>query len=77
MTSATALRPAISPTSWLKKPIDQDKALIGLLLAGDHAEQRGLAGAIGADQADFLAFLQGRGRLDKDQAGAVLLADIV
>jgi hypothetical protein len=28
---------------------------VGLLLAGDHAEQRGLAGAVGADDADDAA----------------------
>jgi hypothetical protein len=57
--------------------IDQDLATIRLLLPGDHAEQRGFAGAVGADQADLLALLQrGRG-LDEDQARAVLLTDVV
>jgi hypothetical protein len=37
--------------------IDRDLALVGLLLAGDHAEQRRLAGAVGADEADLLALL--------------------
>src|SRR3546814_3459669 len=31
---------------------DAQAAAVGLLLAGDHAEQRGLAGAVGADDAD-------------------------
>src|SRR3546814_19403526 len=31
---------------------DAQAAAVGLLLAGDHAEQRGLAGAVGADCAD-------------------------
>ena len=54
-----------------------DLALVGLLLAGDHAEQRGLAGAVGADEADLLA-LQERGRgLDEEDLVAVLLADVV
>jgi hypothetical protein len=38
--------------------IDRDLALVGRLLAGDHAEQRGLAGAVGTDQADLLALLE-------------------
>jgi hypothetical protein len=32
-----------------------DRAGVGLLLAGDHAEQRGLAGAVRADDADDAA----------------------
>ena len=35
--------------------IDRHLALVGLLLARDHPEQRGLAGAVGADEADLLA----------------------
>ena len=38
--------------------IDRDLAFVGLLLAGDHAEQRRLAGAVRPDQADLLALLQ-------------------
>ena len=55
--------------------IDRDLALVGGLLAGDEAEQRGLAGAVGADEADLLALLQGGGSLDEDDLLAVLLAD--
>ena len=40
--------------------IDGDLALVGLLLAGDQAEQRGLAGAVGSDEADLFAALQAR-----------------
>ena len=32
-----------------------DRAGVGLLLADDHAEERGLAGAVGADDADDAA----------------------
>ena len=57
--------------------VDRDLALVGLLLAGDHAEQRGLAGAVGADQADLLAAVErGRG-FDEQEMVAVLLADVV
>ena len=55
--------------------IDGDLALVGLLLAGDQAEQRGLAGAVGTDEADLLAALQSRRRLDEDDLLAVLFAD--
>ncbi len=40
--------------------LDRDLAFVGLFLAGDHAEQRGLAGAVGADEADLLAASAGR-----------------
>ena len=34
---------------------DRDRALVRLLLSRDHPEQRGLAGAVGADHADDAA----------------------
>ncbi len=52
--------------------IDRDLALVGLFLAGDHPEQRGLAGAVGADEADLLALLERRGGLDEEN----LVADL-
>ena len=56
--------------------IDRHLALVGLLLAGHHAEQRRLAGAVGPDKAGLLT-LQERGRsLDEQQAIAMLLADV-
>ena len=57
--------------------IDRDLALVGLFLAGDHPEQRRLAGAVGADKADLLALLKRRGRLDEEDLMADLLADVV
>jgi hypothetical protein len=39
----------------LHRLADLDRAGVGLFLAGDHAEQRGLAGAVGADDADDAA----------------------
>ena len=40
----------------------------GDFLADHHAEERGLAGAVGADQADLLAGVQLKGGVDEDQA---------
>ena len=82
ITSATALRPDISPTSWLKYPmvtsaIDGHLALVGLLLPDDHPEQRRLAGTIGTDKPHLLTPVEGGGSLDEDDLVAVLLADIV
>ena len=57
--------------------IDGDLAFVGLLLAGDHPEQSGLAGAIGADEADLFALLERRRSLDEEDLVADLLADIV
>ena len=52
-----------------------DLPLVGLLLAGDHPEQGGLAGAVGADQPDLLALLKrGRG-LDEHELPPVLFDD--
>ncbi len=42
---------------------DLDGALVGLLLAGDHAEQRGLAGAVGTDDAHDAARRQLEGEI--------------
>ena len=55
---------------------NRDLAFVGRFLADDHAEQRGLAGAVGADQADLLAGVQLKGGVDEDQLLAVLLVDI-
>jgi class 3 adenylate cyclase len=53
-----------------------DIALVGLFLAGDHAEERRLAGAVGADEADLLALVERCRGLDEEDAVAVLLADV-
>src|SRR5690606_23768809 len=39
----------------LHRLADADRAAVGLLLPGDHAEERGLAGAVRADDADDAA----------------------
>src|SRR5690606_17752906 len=74
-TAAFHLANVLTEIANCRAAIDRDLPFIGLFLAGDHAEQRGLAGAIGADQADLFALLQHRRRLDKDNLLAVLLAD--
>jgi hypothetical protein len=38
-------------------PVEQDPAAVGSRVAGDQVEQRGLAGAVGADDAEDFAFL--------------------
>src|SRR5207237_9763146 len=57
--------------------IDGDLPLVRLLLARNHTEQRGLAGAIWADEADFLAFLEGCGGFDEENLVADLLTDVI
>ena len=42
----------------LDRLAEAQRAAVGLLLAGDHAEQRRLAGAVGADDADDAAARQ-------------------
>ena len=53
--------------------IDGHLSLVRRILAGDHAEERGLAGAVRADEADFLAPRERRRRFDEQQMLAVLL----
>ena len=56
--------------------IDRHLALVGRFLAGDHTEQRRLAGPIGPNKANPLA-LQERGRsFDEQEMIAILLADV-
>ena len=47
---------------------DGDVAFVGDFLAHHHAEERGLAGAVGADQADLFAGVQLKGSVDENQA---------
>jgi hypothetical protein len=53
---------------------DLELAAVGLLLAGDHAKQRRLAGAVGADDADDAALRQGEVQVVEEQAVAEALA---
>src|SRR6185295_868608 len=50
---------------------------VGLLLADDHAEQRGLARAVRADDADDAAPRQAEGEVIDEQPIAVALAEIL
>src|SRR5216684_6743335 len=50
-------------------------ALVGLFFADNHAEQGGFAGAVRADETDFLAGVELKGCVDKQNLAAVLLAD--
>ena len=54
----------------------RDVALVRRFLADDHAEQRGLAGAVRPDEADLLAGIELEGRVDEQDLFAVLLADL-
>ena len=58
-------------------PIDRHLALVGLLLAGDHPEQGGLAGPVRTDEPDLLPLVEGYRGLDEENLMAILLADIV
>ena len=57
--------------------IDRHLAFVRQFLPGDHPEQRGLAGAIGADEADLFALLKRRGGFDEEDLVTDLLADVV
>ena len=57
--------------------IDGDDAVVRLLLIGDHAEQRGLAGPVRADQPDLLTLLDAHRGFDEQDLVAVLLGDVV
>ena len=55
---------------------DRDLAFVGRLFADHHAEERGLAGAVGTDQPDLLTGVQLKGSVDENQLLAVLLVDV-
>src|SRR3984885_12494441 len=57
--------------------IDRHLTLVRDLLARDHPEKRGLAGTIGADQADLFALLERRGGLDEEDLVADLLGNVI
>ena len=52
-------------------------AVVGGLLADDHAEERRLAAAVGPDQADLVAGVELERRVDEQHLLAVLLGDVV
>ncbi len=55
---------------------DLDRSVVRLLLPGDHAEQRGLAGAVRADHADDAARGQLEGEVVDQEVVAVALFEI-
>ena len=57
-------------------PGDRDLALVGGLLAHDHAEEGRLARAVGPDEADLLARVELEGGVDEEDLPAVLLAEV-
>ena len=56
---------------------DRHLTVIGRLLAGDHPEQRRLAGAVRPDQADLVARVELERRIDEEKLLAVVLGDTV
>ena len=56
--------------------VDDRVAVVGLLQAGHDLEQRRLAGAVGADDADLGAVQEGQGDVVEDDLVAVGLADV-
>ena len=56
---------------------DLDRALVGLFLAGDHAEQRRLAGAVRPDDADDAAGRQLEGQIVDQKIVAKAFAQVL
>src|SRR3990170_2580982 len=61
----------------LHRVADADTAVVRRLLADDHAEERGLAGAVRADHADDAAWRQLEGEIVDEEAVAEAFADIL
>lgn len=55
---------------------DGDGAFVGFLFAYHHAEERGFAGAVGSDEADFFAGVQLERGFYEDELLAVLFIDV-
>ena len=62
MASVNRVRPGAKSGCWRSRAtragVEAEVAVVGLVEAGQQAEQRGLAGAVGADEADALAGVQ-------------------
>jgi hypothetical protein len=56
---------------------EPDAALVGRVGAGQHFNQRGLAGAIGTDDADAVAALNADRKVIDDSAVAIAAADVL
>uniref|UniRef100_A0A1I7Y9Y7 RNA polymerase beta subunit n=1 Tax=Steinernema glaseri TaxID=37863 RepID=A0A1I7Y9Y7_9BILA len=57
--------------------VDQHAALVGLYQADDHVEAGGLAGAVGAEQADDLAAVDGQADITHDLPAFVGLGQVL
>ena len=69
--------PALVDVGQLDGRPDRQRAAVGLLGADDHAEQGGLAGPVGADDADDAARRQREGQVVDQQAVAVALDQVL
>src|SRR5690606_14604491 len=69
-------RPAVHRQAGHILAVDQDVALVGLDQADDHVETGGLAGAVGAEQADYLAAVDRQGDILHDLAGLIGLGQM-
>src|SRR6187431_2883497 len=61
----------------LHRVADADGAVVRLVLSHDHAEQRGLAGAVRTDHADNAAWRELEGEIVDEEAVAEAFADIL
>ena len=80
MASSSTLRPGhlldvLAEVAHRELLRDRHVALVGRLLAHDHAKQGGLAGAVGAHEAHLLAGVELERGVDEEHLTAVLLAD--
>ena len=57
-------------------PGNGDVPFVRRFLADDHAEERGLAGAVGPDETDLFTGIELEGSVDEDQLLAVLFIDV-
>src|SRR5690606_22545193 len=67
-------RAAIHRLAGAVAPVEHDAAVVGRHQADDHVEAGGLAGAVGAEQADNLAGVQRQPEVADDLARPVALA---
>ena len=75
--SASSVVAALIDVGELHRLADPQRAAVGLLLAGDHAEQRGLARAVGTDHAHDAAAGQLERQIVDEQPVAVALAEVI
>ena len=56
--------------------VDEDVAAVGILQAGQHAQNRRLAAAAGTEEGDELALVDAKGNVARRVEGAVILFDV-